>query len=81
MAVITIRNLEDEVKRRLKIQAASHSRSMEEEVREIIRAAVRDQDDSQELGTLIHERFVPYGGVELPAPLRDDPPREPDIGR
>ena len=37
MASITIRNLDDDVKRRLRIRAAEHGRSMEEEAREILR--------------------------------------------
>lgn len=37
MASITIRNLDDEVKRRLRVRAAEHGRSMEEEAREILR--------------------------------------------
>ena len=36
MASITIRSLDDEVKRRLRVRAAEHGRSMEEEVREIL---------------------------------------------
>ena len=40
MASITIRNLEDDVKRRLRIRAAEHGRSMEEEAREILRQVV-----------------------------------------
>ena len=40
MASITIRNLDDDVKTRLRMRAASHSRSMEEEARVILRDAV-----------------------------------------
>ena len=42
MASITIRNLDDDVRTRLSICAAEHSRSMEEEVRIILRKAVSD---------------------------------------
>ena len=42
MASITIRNLDDTLKRRLRIRAAEHGRSMEEEAREILRSAVND---------------------------------------
>ena len=37
MASITIRNLEDDIKQRLRVRAAEHGRSMEEEVRDILR--------------------------------------------
>ena len=42
MASITIRNLDDEMKTRLRVRAAEHHRSMEEEVRIILRDAVSD---------------------------------------
>jgi plasmid stability protein len=40
MASITIRNLDDDVKRRLRVRAAEHGRSMEEEARDILRQVV-----------------------------------------
>jgi antitoxin FitA len=40
MANITVRNLDDEVQRRLKQQAAEHGRSMEAEARSILTAAL-----------------------------------------
>jgi plasmid stability protein len=39
MAQLIVRNLEDKVKAQLRQRAARHGRSMEEEVREILRAA------------------------------------------
>lgn len=42
MAVITVRNLDDDVQRRLRVRAAAHGRSMEAEAREILTAAVTD---------------------------------------
>lgn len=77
MASITIRNLDDDVKTRLRMRAASHGRSMEEEVRLILGEAVKRQTvPAKGLGTLIHELFSPYGGVELELPPRE-PAREP----
>ena len=73
MASITVRNLDEESKRRLRIRAAENGRSMEQEAREILRAALRrDEAPVYNLGTAIHELFKPLGGVEL-----DIPPREP----
>lgn len=40
MAQIIVRNLEDPVRDKLRAMAAAHGRSMEEEVRELLRAAV-----------------------------------------
>ena len=77
MASITIRNLDDEVKTRLRMRAANNRRSMEEEARLILRAAVGPEPvPAKGLGTAIHELFKPHGGVELELPHRE-PMREP----
>ena len=84
MASITIRNLEDDVKTRLRKRAAGHGRSMEEEARLILAEAVeREAVPAKGLGTAIHELFKPFGGVKLALPPRE-PMREPprfDRGR
>ena len=76
MASITIRNLDNEVKTRLRIQAAAHGRSMEEEARVILRGAVERQGGPANLASAIRARFAPLGGVELDIPPRS-PMREP----
>ena len=73
MASITVRNLDEGLKRRLRIRAAENGCSMEQEARDILKAALgEDTAPSRKLGTAIHELFKPFGGVEL-----DIPPREP----
>ncbi len=72
MASMTIRNLGDDVKHRLRIQAAEHGHSMEEEARLILRAALTEPAPPANLVRAIRARFAPLGGVEL-----DIPPREP----
>ena len=76
MASITIRNLDDGVKRRLRLQAAEHGRSMEEEARVILREAMAFETTPDNLVRAIRARFAPFGGVELTAPPRA-PAREP----
>jgi len=76
MASITIRNLDDEVKIRLRIRAASHGRSMEEEARLILRDAVESEKGPENLATAIRDRFAPFGGVEFELPTRQ-PVAEP----
>ncbi len=76
MASITIRNLDDDVKRRLRIRAAGHGRSMEEEAREILREVVGQERRSQNLAAAIRARVAPLGGVDLVLPPRE-PMREP----
>lgn len=76
MASITIRNLDDEVKRRLRVRAAEHGRSMEEEAREILRHVVGEEKPAHNLAAAIRARVAPLGGVELDLPPRE-PMREP----
>jgi len=76
MASITIRNLDDDVKSRLRKRAAGNNRSSEEEARLILTHAVeREAVPARGLGTAIHELFKPFGGVELEMPR--EPMREP----
>lgn len=73
MASITIRQLETSTKTRLRMRAASHGRSMEQEAREILKAVLTEEaTGSPNLGDSIRRRFRHMGGVELP-----DLPREP----
>jgi len=77
MASITIRNLDDDVKMRLRVRAAEHSRSMEDEVRFILCEAVNDgRADPRDLAKFTRECFAPFGGVELELPPRG-PMRDP----
>lgn len=76
MASITIRNLDDDVKTRLRVRAAEHHRSMEEEARLILRDAVGRKPGTQNLAEAIRARIAPLGGVDLELPPRE-PGREP----
>ena len=77
MASITVRNLDDGLKRRLRIRAAENGRSMEQEARDILRAALdEDPPTGADLASAIRARFAPLGGVELELPPRE-PMREP----
>ena len=76
MAQFIVRDLEDEVKARLKRRAEQHGRSMEEEVREIMRNAAKAENRPQpRLGSRIAARFAKTGlTADLPE-LRGQPPR------
>ena len=77
MASLTIRNLEDAVKRGLRIRAAERGRSMEEEAREILARAVRGEAAPGDLGRAIHRRFAALGGADLDLPPRGAARRAP----
>ncbi len=79
MATLTIRNLDEDTKTRLRIRAARHGHSMEEEARTLLAAAVRTPTPRPvDLAASIRRRFEALGGVELDLPARDagrEPPR------
>jgi len=70
VAQIVVRNLDEDVKGRLRVRAAEHGHSMEEEVRTILRLAVAPPDPpSGGLGTEIAALFKGIGlrdGEEIP---------------
>jgi plasmid stability protein len=77
MATMTIRNLDDDLKARLRLRAARHGQSMEEEARNILRGALQAEPLSgQSLVDSIREMVEPYGGIELELPVRE-PQRDP----
>jgi antitoxin FitA len=67
MAQLVVRHLDDDVKERLRQRADRHGRSVEEEVRTILRNAVQDQPHAAPLGSRIAARFRRRGLTdELP---------------
>jgi len=78
MAGITIRNLEESTKRKLKIRAAMNGRSMEQEAREILKSVLARAPKKQaNLAERIRDIFSPLGGIEL-EPLFREPIRNPE---
>jgi plasmid stability protein len=75
MAAITIRQLPETTKRQLRIRAAQHGRSMEQEAREILQAELsKPEGTPKDLAAAIRELFAPFGGVELKIPAREPIP-------
>lgn len=78
MGTLTIRNLEDPLKSRLRMRAAARNRSMEEEARQILRTALQEPlAQTVDLGTRIRARFAALGDVQLSIESRQvvrDPP-------
>jgi len=82
MASMTIRNLDDSLKKRLRVRAAEHGTSMEEEAREILRASLSEENmEPRSLSRRIHQRFVEAGGIDLQLPTREPVRQPPELGR
>jgi antitoxin FitA len=80
MASITIRRLDEALKAKLRVRAASHGRSMEEEAREILRVGLAANLQREvNLADAIRRHVEPLGGVELKLPRRKVGRRPPDL--
>lgn len=80
MGTLTIRNIEDPLKRRLRMRAAARNRSMEEEARQILRAVLMEAAAPEsDLGARIRSRFAKVGDVELPIAPREAVRTPPDL--
>jgi antitoxin FitA len=79
MPTLTIRNLDEVVKSKLRLRAASHGCSMEEEARQILKQAVLAPAAVKGLGSRIHNRFAAAGGIELTLPERSTTRQPPDF--
>jgi plasmid stability protein len=77
MGNLIIRNLDDRVKTEIRMRAAKNGRSMEEEARRLLTAAVRTSARKEVgLGTAIRRRFAALGEVSL-EPLPREGVRKP----
>lgn len=80
MATLTIRNVEDEVKQQLKINAARNGVSLEEELRSVVRQAARQPRTRPQFDNLydaIRDLVEPHGGFDLEIPQRGFAERDP----
>jgi plasmid stability protein len=76
VATLTIRNLDHELKAKLRLRAAGHGLSMEEEARRLLRRVLTQEELAMGLGSRITNRFAEVGGAELPLAARSLP-RQP----
>ena len=65
MSTLTIRGLDDEVVRAIKVRAAREGRSMEAEVRSILTSAVAGSGDEYGFGTFLAATFAGLGPIEI----------------
>lgn len=80
MAQLLVRQLDDDVKAKLQRRARRHGRSTEEEIREILRNAVRDEGGARApLGSRVAARFAAVGLEEEIPELRGQPAQPADF--
>ena len=81
MASITIRNLDESLKTKLRLQSAQHGCSMEAEVRNILRQVLDPSSGSSDFAARIHQRFEGLAADSLPVPERQTVRMPPDMER
>jgi plasmid stability protein len=79
MAALSIRDLDDGVKEKLRIRAARNGRSMEAEIRAILTSAVTRDEPQTDLFSALTERFTRLGGVDPDLPARVTRTRAADL--
>lgn len=79
MAAVSVRDLDDDVKERLRIRAARNGRSMEAEIRAILVSAVNAPSPAEGLFSALIDRFGALGGVDLDLPPRATSARAADF--
>lgn len=81
MASITIRKLDEKTKKKLRVRAAQHGHSMEEEARRILSGALKDKAAApkkpENMYDVFRRHFEPLGGVDLKIPPRSRTIRTP----
>jgi antitoxin FitA len=81
MATLTVRDFDDDLKAQLRVRAARNGRSMEAEVRAILRAAILESSAELGFASRIQRRFSGIDDVELELPPRTDMPRATDLSQ
>lgn len=80
MATLTIRDLDEGLKQALRIRAAQRKRSMEEEVRQILRSVLQAPEaPANDLAQRIRKRFAGLGDVVLALPEREPVRNPPEL--
>jgi len=79
MATLTIRDFDDDLKAQLRVRAAEHGRSMESEVRSILRSALTKPASGPGMGTRIRQRFTGSDDVSIEPPPRNDRARAAEL--
>ena len=82
MASITVRNLDDAVKNSLRVRAARHGWSMEQEIRQILQQTVAPEQAGQiSFAERVNRRFADLKVDSLPVPSRQIARKPPDFDK
>jgi plasmid stability protein len=79
MASLTIRNLDEKLKSKLRLRAAQHGCSMEAEVRNILAQTLNEETEERNLAASIRKRFESVYADSLPIPPRQTVRNPPDL--
>lgn len=79
MASITIRNLDESLKAKLRLQSAQHGCSMEAEVRDILQKVLTPSTAPSDFAERVHKRFAGLHVESLPIPERQAVRTPPDL--
>ena len=80
MASLIVRNIDDALKEKLRLRAARHGRSMEEEARTILKDALATDEPLQtglDFLNAMRARLAPYGYLDIELPPREMDDRDP----
>lgn len=75
MATLTVRGLDETLRAKLRVRAAENGRSMEAEVRAILRSVLTEPSPARGLGSRVRGRFADLEDVSIPLPARTEQPR------
>jgi plasmid stability protein len=80
MAAVVIRNIPEATHKALKARAKAHGRSTEAEIRDILEKALKPAPAAQDVGKVLHEFGMRYGGIELQIEPRTELARAAKFG-
>ncbi|NEE02107.1 FitA-like ribbon-helix-helix domain-containing protein [Phytoactinopolyspora halotolerans] len=81
MATLTIRNVDEDLKARLRVRAAENGRSMEAEVRAILQAALEPPGPAIDIGSVLRRRFADMDDASFPLPERNELAQPAEFGQ
>jgi len=79
MASLTIRNIDESLKAKLRLQSAQHGRSMEAEIREILHKVLSPPTSTENFADRVHKHFANLHLNSLTIPARQSVRNPPNL--